>query len=67
MNTFWRVYLLVLCEVVVIALAGSLLGPQFGGTWGHLWGYVSGVAGPLALVMLAGAAMPYLHQRGWLA
>jgi len=67
MNTFWRWYLLVLIEVAVVALAGSLLGPVIGGTWGYLWGYLSGFAGPLALVMLAGALFPLLHQRGHLA
>lgn len=64
MNTFWRWYLAVLCEVVVIALAGTLLGPVIGGGAGYMWGYVAGFVGPIALVMLAGAVLPLVHQRG---
>lgn len=66
MNTFWRWYLLVLVELAVVALAGSLIGPVFGGSLGHAWGYYSGFAGPIALVMLAGALPALAHERGWL-
>jgi hypothetical protein len=61
MNTFTRWYLGVLLEVVVIALTGSLIGPVIGGTFGYAWGYYSGIAGPIAVVMIAGAVLPLAH------
>lgn len=66
MDTFWRWYLLILCEALVIALGGSILGPVIGGSFGYGWGYLSGFVGPAAAVMLAGALLPLARQRGWL-
>lgn len=63
MDTFTRWYLAVLLEVVVIAAAGSLIGPVIGGTFGHAWGYYAGFAGPIGLVMLAGSVVPLLYAR----
>lgn len=51
MNTFWRWWFATLCELVVIATAGTWLGPLFGGTWGYLWGYLSGLIGPVSLIV----------------
>lgn len=58
MDTFTRIYLLVLLETIVTALTGTLLGPVIGGDFGYAWGYWSGWVGPLAVVMLAGSALP---------
>jgi len=58
MDTFTRWYLLVLIETIVTALTGTLLGPVIGGDFGYAWGYWSGWVGPMACVLLAGAALP---------
>ena len=58
MDTFTRWYLLLLSETVITALTGTLIGPVIGGTFGYAWGYWSGWVGPIACVLLAGAALP---------
>jgi len=58
MDTFTRWYLLVLIETIVTALTGTLLGPVIGGDFGMAWGYWSGWIGPIAVLLLAGSALP---------
>ena len=39
--------------IVVICLAGSILGPTIRGDFGYTWGYLSGILGPAALIGLS--------------
>ena len=58
MNTASRWLLLVLAEIVVVALFGSLIAWQFGGWW-NSFGYYSGWVGPVVALVLVGYVLAH--------
>ena len=61
MNTASRWLLLVLAEIVVLALFGSVVGWQFGGWW-HTFGYYSGWVGPVTALVLVGYLLAHTFR-----